>query len=123
MANPNTSIEKAPGFSLYRNVTVDDGLPLIDPLLALNTVELDDLTIQVIPQTNSNPVVSILFWSQEATKFVAAHGSGYTFSAKGAGIPWVATVKTYGLKVIVAVTGGMSSGETCKILVSGNRQF
>lgn len=121
--NPNTSIEKAPGFSLYRNVTADDSLPLTDPKLALNTCETEDLTIMVLPGATSNPAVSILFWSEEASKYVVAHGSGYTFAAKGAGVPWVATVKCYGMKVAVAVTGGMVGGETCKILVSGSHAF
>lgn len=111
------SPQRAPDFALHRIVTANDSLPVDEKKNGMLMQDYQHAVVQVVPSGGDNPVVSVLFWSEEADEFVPEH-TALDYAAKGANTPWQIEVACYGRSMLVAVTAGSGAGET-KIYVSG----
>jgi hypothetical protein len=119
MADKQTSPQRAPKYALYREVSAAaDSLPETQVTLGMNMGELQRALIQVIPSASANPAVAVLWWSAEAGKFIQENVA-LTKSGAGAGVAYEFTVEANGRIMFVAVTGGITTGDTVKICVAG----
>lgn len=115
------SAKKAPDYVLHRHLEeTTDTLPETVKTHGINMMDWPVAHVQVVPSSGANPVVSILFWSEKAAKYVVQHAS-LNYAAKGNGVAWETTVPVAGRRMFVAVTGGVGAGEECRVYVAGDR--
>ena len=107
---------RTPSYVLYRTVAANDSLPMTDPKQGINMKGYKTANIQIIPAGGGNPTVTVLYWSEEATKFVQEHT---TIAKAGVGVntPYEFSVDCNGRILFIAISS-LSAG-TAKILVSG----
>ena len=119
MAGEKRTPSMAPNFALHRDLlTNNDTLPHATQADGINMKGFNKAVIQVVPDTNVDPTLNILFWSDEASAFVPDH-TPLNFAGQGIGVAFDLQVNCHGRDMFVAVTAGMVGAETCKISVAG----
>lgn len=114
--------KSTPDFAPHREVTAPDSSPVTvtDKALGMNMAGAPRAVIQVVPETGDSPSIEVLFWSEEAGKFVRAH-TALAFAGVGASVPYVVQIQADGQVLFVAVTAGIATG--CKIFVAAAEQL
>lgn len=107
---------KAPTYTLYRTVTANDTPPIIDVNYGINMSNYKTANIQVVPSGGANPTVGVMFWSEEATKFVQA-STAISKAGVGADTAHEFEVECNG-RIIFVTVSSLSAGSVT-ILVSG----
>ncbi len=115
MADPQSSIVKAPDYAFYRSVASADPTDETDVNHGMNCANYEHANVQVIPNAGVTPTVEIRWWSAEAGKFVS-ESTAITKAGPGAGVPYEFSVACYGRIMFVKVT--VATGPV-KIYVSG----
>lgn len=110
------SIQKSPEYVLHR-----DGVSSADSTVnsynhGINTSHYDKANIQVVPSGGANPNVEVLWWSEEASKFISEH-TAIAKNGVGANTPFEFTVDCLSRVMFVSVTT-IAAGSV-KIFVSG----
>lgn len=116
MSQIQTSPQLAPEYAYYRKVTAADTLPEQIRAHGINMSGYGKANIQVVPKDNADPTVKVLFWSEEAGKFVDEHEEILKAGA-GPNKAYEFTVDCMGRIMFVACTA-IGEGEA-KIFVSG----
>ena len=111
-----SSPQKAPLYALYRNASAVDSLPETVKAHGINMVDYSSAHIQVLPAGGANPTVKVMWWSEEAGKFIDEQVA-LTKAGIGADAGFEFTVNCLGRIMLVAVT--VLAAGTAKILVSG----
>lgn len=109
------SIKKSPSYSLHRETTaVDSAFDVYD--YGINTSHYEKANIQVVPSGGANPNVEVLWWSDEASKFIQEH-TQIAKSGVGANTPFEFTVDCHSRIMFVSITA-IAAGSV-KVFVSG----
>ena len=96
----------APDFKKYRTgIAALDSLPEEDREHGLNAGSYKTLNVNVIPTDDAEPTVAVLFWSPEASAFVAAVPA-LAFVAPAPNVPFSFSFDANGRIVFLAVTAG-----------------
>lgn len=112
-----SSPQKSPTYTLYRDaVATNDTLPVTNINLGINMSNYKTANIQVVPSGGANPTIGVLFWSEEAEKFIQ-ETTAISKTGVGANTPHEFSVDANGRILFVAVSS-LSAGSV-KILVSG----
>lgn len=78
-------------------------------------------TVRVVPSVSAQPSVEVLFWSEEAGKFISrfpkVESGGF-----GAGVPFELSFAAFGGVAFLKVTGGVTTGDTVTVLMAGSRR-
>jgi hypothetical protein len=115
---PTQSPTHAPEYAKHReNVTTVDTLPITNPDRGMNMLGFITANIQVIPSGGANPTVQVLWWSEEAQRFVQEH-TPISRAGVGADTPFEFSVNAANRRLFVAVTT-LAAGAV-KIMVSGS---
>jgi len=115
------SPQMAPEYVLHRHLEgAADGASEIIMQHGINMAGFEWANIQVVPSAMASPVVQVLFWSEEAAKYIVDH-TEIEFLAKGDGVAWEASIDARGRKIFVKVVSGVPAGQECKIFVAGYR--
>jgi len=111
------SVQQAPKYQLYRDaVTAVDSLPMADQKQGINLAGYKQAHIQIIPSGGANPTVAVLWWSEDAGKFIQEQ-TPITKTGVGANTAYEFTVDARGRIMFVAFTT-LASG-SCKVAVAG----
>lgn len=109
------SIQKSPTYVLHRETAaVDSSVNSYDH--GINTSYYAKANIQVVPSGGANPNVEVLWWSDEASKFISEHVA-LAKAGVGANTPFEFTVDCLSRVMFVSVTA-IAAGSV-KIFVSG----
>jgi hypothetical protein len=87
----------------------------------MNMTGYDTAVVQVVPKTtagNPAPNIEVLFWSEEAGKFVSAATPKSAISP-GANIAYEYTCDVFGGVILVYVTGTLAAGDSAEIFIAG----
>ncbi len=113
------SPELAPGYALHRYVAeAKDTLPETTKEHGMNMAGHRFANIQIVPVDGANPDIKILFWSEEASKFIDKH-VGMAFAGKGVDTPWEMEIEVLGRIIFVAVIDGVAAGQKVRVFVGG----
>jgi len=119
MSEQAWAIQLAPRYVLHRLVEdAVDSAPFDRKVDGMQMADHRFVNIQVLPSTLADPSIEVLFWSEEAGKFVSAH-TPITFAGIGAGDPYEVSVEVHGRLIFVAVTAGVVAGDTVKVMTGG----
>jgi len=72
--------------------------------------------VQVIPSAAQTPTAEVLFWSEEAGKYISAQ-TALSFPGPGAGTPFTFTVDCNNQFIFVKITGITL---VCKVMVAAD---
>lgn len=111
------SPERAPLYALHRAVAAADSLPETVESHGINMTDYKHAHVQVVPAGGDNPTIQVLWWSEEASKFIQEH-TPFGLAGVGVNSPYEFTIECRGRIMFVAVTGGVGVGTT-KVLVAG----
>lgn len=109
------SPSRAPEYRLHRFVESADVADDTEQMHGMLMQDARWANIQVIPVNGANPDFEVMFWSEEAGKFISSY-TPLTFSGMGVNTPFEFTVEVNGRRIWVKVPS-LSSG-SCKIYVS-----
>jgi hypothetical protein len=87
----------------------------------MNMAGYDNAIVRVIPDNGADPDIEILFWSEEAEKFIA-DATGLTATGKGTDIPYDYTCVVNNRIIFVFVTGTVTGDDTVEVLIAGHNQ-
>ena len=107
---------KAPRYASYRTVIANDSAPIVDVNYGINMSGYKTANIQVVPSGGANPTVGVLFWSENATKFVQA-STAISKAGVGANTAHEFEVDCNG-RIIFVIVSSLAAGSV-DILVSG----
>lgn len=111
--------QEAPEYSCHRIVTgAADTLPETTKENGINMRAALRGLIQVVPSGGANPTVAVLWWSEEAGRFVQEH-TPITKAGVGVNTPYEFAVDANGRIMFVAVTSGIAGGQTVRVMVAG----
>jgi len=113
----SASTTVAPDSKLYRTAKANDAGPFNDKKQGLNCGHYENLHLEILPSGGDNPVIEVLYWSEEAGLFIGENPAA-PYAARGANVPWTVAVPVRGRHVMVVVNSGGGVGET-KIATSG----
>lgn len=113
------SLSHTPYYAYHRYLSgASDSLPETVKKHGLNTEGFKFAHVQVVPSDGANPNVKVLFWSEKASQYIEKHSS-LSFAGKGVDTPYEFDVECNGRPMFVAVTSGVTTGQKCRIFVSG----
>jgi hypothetical protein len=120
MADETTrSPTSAPAYVLHRKINdAADSLPVTDRLRGINMRSYSHAHVQVVPSGGANPPARVMFWSEEAGKFINAH-TALTWAAGGINTPYEFTVECRGREMIVVCESGIAATQQVKVFVAG----
>ena len=107
------SPKRAPEYVLYRDVNVVDSADSTVKAHGMNMAGFRFANIQVVPDAGQNPTTEVMFWSEEADKFIKEHVA-LIKTGIGSATPYEFSVDANGRIFWVKQTVG-----TGKIFVSG----
>lgn len=110
------SIQKSPTYVLHRDGVTSADSTVNSYVHGVNTSHYDKANVQVVPIGGANPNVEVLWWSDEADKFISEHVA-LAKAGVGANTPFEFTVECHSRVMFVAVTA-IAAGSV-KIFVSG----
>ena len=87
-AERSSSCSSAPRFTKHREIVgaVDAGA-ITNRKLGMNMSDFEDAIIRVVPSNGADPDIEVLFWSEEAGKFIA-DATGLTATGVGANVSY-----------------------------------
>ena len=110
---------QAPEYACHRIVKdAADSLPETNKARGINMHQALRALIQVVPSGGANPNVAVLWWSEEAGKFVQEH-TAITKVGIGVNTPYEFDVDANGRIMFVAVTAGIAATQTVRVMVAG----
>jgi len=113
------SLSHTPVYAYHRYLSgASDTPPETVKRHGLNTAGFQFAHVQVVPVDGANPNVKVLFWSEEAAKFVEKHSS-LSFASKGVDTPYEFDVECNGRTMFVSVPSGVTAGQKCRVYAAG----
>lgn len=119
---PSSSPSTAPRFTKHRSIVgaIDTG-NITNKKSGMNMSGFDNAIIRVIPDNGANPSIEVLFWSEEAGKFIS-DSTGLTVAAKGADVSYDFKCEVNDRIIFVYVTGTVTGDDTVEVLIAGDNQ-
>jgi hypothetical protein len=110
---------QSPEYACHRIVKdAADTLPETDKARGINMRAALRALVQVVPAGGANPTVAVLWWSEEAGRFIQEH-TPITYAGVGANTPYEFSLDSYGRIMFVAVTAGVAATQSVRVMVSG----
>lgn len=116
MAETQGNPLQAPFYARHRSgIDALDGT-ITERARGINMAQHAQAHVQVLPSSSANPTVEVLWWSEEASRFISENPV-LTKAGAGADAPYEFTVDARGRIMFVAVTAGATG--SIEIMVSG----